>query len=88
VLVQHPPVHWVTVTIHKIVLRHAGQDGHRRTDVYQAGVGRGIPLSANARPGEDQRRPGLDDVEGAVLPDVPALVGEVVARGVDDGEVR
>ena len=77
-----------TVSVVQPLLGHAGQRREGGADVDEAGVGVDESAPCDPGPTEDQRSPGLDDVQRAVLAHVPALVREPVARGVHDGEVR
>ncbi|MEZ5091986.1 hypothetical protein [Nocardioides sp.] len=82
-----PPVECGTVGVPQPLQRYAGQVRQRRPHVDQPGVVVDVTQPLHARAAEDERGPGLDGVERAVLADVPALVGEVVPRAVHDRQV-
>ncbi len=67
--------------------RQPEQLGDRRGDVDEPTRPRHHAVGPHALPRDDERRPGLHDVEGAVLTAVAALVLPVVRGRVDHAEV-
>ena len=68
--------------------RPAGRVGEGRADVHHPRGARQHPGRAHAGTGQDQRRAALAGVEAAVLAEMPAALGPVVPRGVDDMQIR
>ena len=84
---ERPSVERLTLGVAQVFRVDPREDGHRRANIDQPGVLVEHAERADTDTREHQRRTRLDDIEGPVLPDMPTLVGEVVPRGVDDGQV-
>ena len=67
--------------------RAAEQRADRRRDVDQARRAGHEPELAHAFPGEHEWRSGLDEAEGAVLTEMPALILPIVRGGVEHAEI-
>ena len=84
---ERAAVERVAVGVGEGRLGHPGQHRERGADVDQPGVVVHEAAAGDAGAAEHQRRPGLDHVERAVLPDVAAVLEELVPRGVHDRQV-
>lgn len=86
-LEQRPAVERAPGTVAQVGLGHTGEHRQGGTHVDEPGVLVDVPAPPDARTRQQQRGPGLHDVERPVLAHVAALVGEVVPGRVHHRDV-